>query len=623
MKTRLFPAQRRALLPTLCLASLNLVAFAAAAQDQTQILDPVIVTAERGPQPLSAALAPTIVIERAQIEQMQSIDVAELLQTVAGLDIARTGGPGSVTSVFTRGGESNHTLVLIDGVRVNPATSGGAQLPNIATDMIERVEIVEGPRSTLYGSDAIAGVVNIITRAPQSQQFDASLRGGSYGTLGGTAHYADRIGRYGFALQTEQQTVEGFPSCVGSSNDAAFSNRSYTLRGNADFGATQLEARAWSASGKTEYDDSCSPVYGLNAQALDFRNEALALSASQQLTADWRSALTASRGEDRTRQYQGSGYTRTIRPQLDWDNQWKLPLGNALGFGASFQQDRVDADNGYGSLIGQTTEIWRAFLRDSWDWQRHHLVLAGAHAHYTDTGNADTWNAEYGYDLFTATRLIASAGTGFRAPDTTDRYGFGGNPDLKPERSRSYELGIKQRIGSRQTLDVRAFRNDVSDLILVEFDPSNDPNVDYGFRAVNVDRARTDGVQANWRYESQRWSARVGGIVQTPKDRSDDSLLLRRARRTATAGLTRRLGAFTLGGDVIATSSRADIDAATGAPVTDGGYVLLNLDARYAVTQQWSLAVRGENLLDRDYQTAAGYRQPGASVYATLRYQLH
>ena len=616
VKLRLFaaPCASAVLLasPLLCLADDDSGAIA---------LDPVVVTAARMPARLSATLAPTIVIDRAQIEQAQAGDVAQLLAEVAGLDVARNGGPGAVTSVFTRGGESNHTLVLIDGVRVNPASAGGAALQNISPDMIERIEIVEGPRSSLYGSDAIAGVINIITKAPQQRQVQASLRGGSYGTVDGSAAYSDRVGRYGLSLETEQQRSDGFPSCAGADQDRGYRNGSFNLRGSADFGTTQLEARAWRTQGSAEYFDSCSPLYGLHPLSQNFLNEVLALSAATQPASAWRSSFTASRGEDRVRQDQSSDYVRTVRPGVDWDNTLALFAGNRLGFGAAYAQDRVDALS-YGSTINADREHYRAYLSDRHDLQRHHLLVAVSYAHDTQFGAASTWNAEYGYDLFAATRLIASAGTGYRAPDADDLYGFGGNPDLRPERARNYELGLTQRIGLFQTLDLRAFRNSVSDLILVEFSPSNDPSVDFGYQAVNVDRARSEGLQARWRYERADWSARLSGILQNPKDLSDDTQLLRRARRSLSAGLTRRFGRWHADADVLATSRRPDIDAASGAPVTDGGYVLLNLGGGVEFARHWSLGLRVDNVLDRDYQTAAGYRQPGASVYASLRYRL-
>lgn len=622
MKSVLFAALAAA--PVLCCAQSNLAVSAA--------LDPVIVTATRTLQPQSETTAATLVIDRGEIEAAQAGDIAELLRFKAGFDIGRSGGPGQITSVFVRGGESNHTLVLIDGVRVNPATSGGAALQNLSPDMIERIEIVKGPRSTLYGSDALSAVINIITRNPEGRQLEGSLRGGSYGTVDGSARYAEKIGAYGFSVQTEQQRSDGFPACAGAKPDSGYRNNSVNLKGTADLGVVRLEARAWNAQGKTETFDFCDPVFGFNPTAQDFRNQSLALAASTRLLSNWDSTLTLSRGEDRIRQYpldsfatpSARDFIRTVRPAVDWQNTLAFGSHYGLVFGGNAAQERVDALN-FGSTIDQQIDLYNAFLQGQYNDAHNHVLLAGSLLHHEAFGSRFTWNAEYGYDLYQRERykttFIAATGTGFRAPDATDRYGFGGNPDLRPEQARNYEVGLRQHWGEHQVWDLRAFRSSLTDLISVQFDPAlpaNDPN--FGFRAVNVDRARNEGIELSYRYEDALWSANLSGIVQQPKDRNADTQLLRRARRTFTAQLTRRIGRFYVNADVLGTSDRPDVDAATGAPAKDSGYTLLNLGGGWQITRQWSLATRIENLLDRDYQTANGYRQAGLSAYGTLRY---
>jgi len=609
--------------PVLCLAQQN-PSSTPPAPEVPVALDPVLVTASRTPQPQSRIGAATIVIDRAQILAAQVGDISDLLRFHAGIDIGRTGGPGQLTSAFIRGGESNHTLVLIDGVRVNPATSGGAALQNLAPDMIERIEIVKGPRSTLYGSDALAGVINIITRSASKEQIDASIRGGSYGTVDGSASYANRIGAYGFSVQTEQQRSDGISACEGGGSDSGFRNNSVNVKASADAGVAVFEARAYNTQGKVETYDSCSPAFGLNATAQEFRNQVLALSASGQVLDNWESSLTLSRGEDRIRQYSSPDTVRTIRPMLDWQNTIAVLPGLRALFGGQVTQERIDALS-FGSTIHQTVDLYNGFLQAQYDNDHHHLQLAGSLLNHDAFGSRFTWNAEYGYDLYRRelykTSLIAAAGSGFRAPDATDRFGFGGNPDLDPERSVNLEVGIRQRWGAHQTWDLRAFRTRYRDLISVQFDPSNDPDVDFGFSAVNVDRAKNAGLEATYRYADSDWSGTLTGIIQNPKDRSDDTSLLRRARRSITAQVRRNFGIFYASTDLLGTSDRADVSPVTGGPAKDSGYVLWNLGGGVKLPHGFSLAARLENVLDRDYQTAAGYNQLGRAVYGTLRWE--
>lgn len=630
MKSVLFTALCAA--PALCLAQTAAPTAAPAAAATTAAdeaasvtLDPVLVTASRTPQPQSQTLASTIVIDRAQIEAAQAGDVAELLRFNAGLDIGRSGGPGQLTSVFIRGGESNHTLVLIDGVRVNPATSGGAALQNLSPAAIERIEIVKGPRTTLYGSDAIAGVINIITRSAGAQQIEAAVRGGSYGTVDGSAGYSNTVGNYGLSVDTQQQRSDGFPACAGGTSDSGFRNNSVTAKASAKTGIARFEARAFNTQGKTDTYDFCG-AGGFNPTAQEFRNQVLALSASSQLLSNWASTLSFSRGEDRVRQYASADFVRTIRPQLDWQNTVAVLPGLRALFGGQLYQERVDADS-FGTVTHQNVDASNAFLQAQFDNAHHHLLVAGSLFNHEAFDSRATWNAEYGYDLYRRelykTTFIAAAGTGFRAPDASDRYGFGGNPDLAPERSQNLEVGIRQRWGATQTWDLRAFRSRVRNLISVDYDAANDANGDFvndstggpAFLAVNIGRTRNEGLEATYRYADALWSGTLTGIVQNPKDRSTDASLDRRARRSVTAQLRREIGRFYVSTDVLGSSDRSDFGG------KDSGYTLWNLGAGVRLPRGFSLSARLENLLDRDYQTANGYRQAGRSVYGTLRWQ--
>ncbi|MDR3417774.1 MAG: TonB-dependent receptor [Nevskia sp.] len=607
------------------------IAFAAdpgvPSSNNSVALAPVVVTATRTDVPEADTLAPTIVIDRAQIERAQATDVAQILQQYAGLDVARSGGPGQPASLFIRGGNSNYTLVLIDGVRVNNDSDGAAALANISPEMIERIEVLEGPRSTLYGTDAIGGVVNIITRGPGPAQLDLSSTGGSFDTVQGGAALRD-AGKvdghaWGVAFGAQQQYVGGFPTYAGAGDDGNFRNRTLNGKASIQLGGIRLEARAWDAEGYSKYvnanfDPNTFAFLNTYSPADErFNDRILALQASTHLCDNWASDLTLSRGGDNLHQGQAADFVRTIRPEADWHNVLTLGDYNRLSFGALASRERVDALS-FGTAIDTTKDNDYAYLQDELNVQRNHAVLAVSYLHDGGFGERFNWSAEYGFDLTATTKLIASAGSAFHAPTANDRFGFGGNPALQPEKAMDYELGLKQRLLAHQDAELRLFRTDVRDLIL-GVPTAIPPNF---FTLINARDSRTTGAQADWSYVDERWTARVDGVVQNPRTLDNDSVLLRRSRLSADALIQRHLGRYDVGAHFYAAGRRQDIGAIDGLPTTDGGYGLLDLNAGVRLTRELRFDLRGANVLNHHYQTAAGYNQPGSAVYASLRYSL-
>lgn len=612
---------------TLLFAGAVLAPFSSLAQTvevAAVTLPEVVITATRTPVKIDESLAAVTVIDRAQIERAQATDVAEILRFEAGIDLGRNGGPGSFTSAFIRGGESNHTLVLIDGVRVNPATSGGAALQNIAPEMIERIEIVRGPRSTLYGSDAIGGVINIITRTADKPDLSLSLRGGEEDTRDVAALVGYGNGQHSLSLHAQHLSSDGIPSCAGATVDRGYRNTTLNLRGATQLSeGTRLSARAWNSEGNAEYA-SCGEFGSLSNQ--DYQNRVGAIDVNFNPTPQWSSTVTLSHGEDDIRQQQANflgqrDSVRTVRPMLDWHNIVQAGSAQRLSFGLTGSREDVDALS-FGTVIAEKREIYAGFVQDEITLGRHQISVAVNLADYEGFGRQVNWNLDYGFALRPTTRLIASVGTGFRAPDAIDRFGFGGNPDLEPEEAQNFELGLRHALTENQTVDLRAFRSDVDDLISVEFDPANDPDVDFGFQAVNIDEFRNRGAELSWRYSTTQWSASLSGIAQKPEDRSTGQILLRRAKRSVTARITRHFGPHYLGIDMLGSGEREDIAADTGAPVIGPGYALVNLSGGIRLHQNYRVQARVENLFDKQYETAAGYNQPGASVYLSLSYAM-
>src|SRR4029079_2860008 len=226
------------------------------------------------PVPLDAVGAPVIVITRSDIERSLASDVSELLQTHAGLEIARNGGPGQTTSLFNRGTESNHNIVLVDGVRINPGTLGGAALQNIAPESLERIEIVKGPRSSLYGTDAIGGVVQLFTRGTAKDGASAGATFGSNNTeqvFGDAALSAGERFKFGFGGSYAES--DGMPTFVDDDTDRGY--RNVTGRVFAEFAATdalKIRARGWQATGRTEYSGQTFSDPAFAPASQDFEN---------------------------------------------------------------------------------------------------------------------------------------------------------------------------------------------------------------------------------------------------------------------------------------------------------------------------------------------------------------
>jgi vitamin B12 transporter len=609
------PAVARALVASLVSLLIFSVAFA---QDE---LEETIVTATRTPVPLDAVGAPVIVITRADIERSLASDVSELLQMHGGLEIARNGGPGQTTSLFTRGTESNHTVVLIDGVRINPGTIGGAALQNIAPESLERIEIVKGPRSSLYGTDAIGGVVQLFTRGAAKDGVSAGATFGSDSTqqvFGDAALSAGDQFKFGFGGSYAES--EGMPTFVDDNLDRGY--RNVTGRAFAEYSATdalKFRARAWRAAGRTEYSSQTfsDPPYAPASQ--DFENSVYSLETEYRAEGGLGVRGTVSRALDDINQLQpGFGpadfdYARTARTNVDVQVDLATIGTHALSFGLQRSDENTRAQS-FGTVFDEDTVVTQAFVQDQFEYGGLTSRLALGHVDHETFGSELTWNAEIGAAFASGTRVTLSGGTAFRAPDSTDRFGFGGNPDLDPEVSRQVEINVRQKLGDRQQVSLSAFDNRIRDLIdyvITDFTTFDGQNQ-------NIERARIKGIELGYQFTGEAWRARAELTLQDPRDETTDQRLLRRSRESLVLAVNRDVGALDLGVDIAAFGDRKDF----GLPlnVTLDSYALFNATVRYRVNGALTLQGRIENALDEDYTLAQGYRTEGRSYTIGVRY---
>jgi len=567
----------------------------------------VLVTAARYAEEIDSALAPAFVISRETLDRSVASDVTDVLRFHAGVDVVRSGGPGQPTSVFIRGAESNHTLVLIDGVRVNPGTIGSAALQNIAPELIERIEVVKGPRSTLYGSDAIGGVINLITRRDQAPggRFSAQAGMGPYATRQGNAQASFAGERGSAGASVSWLDSDGFPTRIGSNTDRGFDNLSLSANARTQVGAVDAAVRYWQASGSSQYSS-----FFLTPVDQDFRDSVAALELGGSPTTRWRTKAVVSRIEDRLEQNQSTDRLHTERYAIDWQNDIEVGSANRIVAGVMHSTEKADALS-FGTGFDVDTRITTAYAQDTLKAGRHELVLGTGYTKHSTFGSHATWNAEYGLALGDSARLIASAGTAFRAPDATDRIGFGGNPALQPEESRQVELGLQHRLSDRQTLRVSAFQNDIDQLI--EYVVTDFVTFDGELR--NTDRARIRGIEVAWQLQGTDWHVTAEASHQQPENRTTGETLLRRAKDSVAVAYVQAFGPLELGVDVLGVGKREDFG-----PVTMDAYALANVTARYSLTADWSLLARVENVFNTQYEVVSGYNTPDRGLFVAVRY---
>ena len=613
------------------LFSLSLPALADGSPDTASVnLGDVSVTATRTPLIADQEVAPVIVIGPEQLQLAQGQDVAAVLRQYAGLDTAANGGAGQPASLFLRGTNSTHTLVMIDGVRINPDNGFGSALQNIRLTDVARIEIVKGPRASLYGSDAIGGVINIITKkAAQGLQYGAHLGAGRYGTYddGGKVSYG--AGDSGLGITADDFHTDGFPAVAGTTFDSGNQDRTLTLNGYTKLGGLDLSLKHWQSKGYTQYTGfDSNPPFGLIPFDEDFQDQTTGLSGVFHPLETWRSDLSLSHMQDETDQNQvdifnippAPDYVHTQRTALDWQNDFTLSDIQLLTAGLYTESDHT-ATESFGSLYDETHRVNALYAEDDLDFGKHRLVLAGRDTHDQEFGNHLTWNVDYGYDLDALTKLTAGAGTAFRAPTAAERFGFGGNPDLKPETSQNLELGLRRKFGTAQELTVSVFRNNLDDLIV--FQPQPTPANPFAGQNENVDRARVKGIEFSHVLTLTSLDWRNDLIVQDPQDLVTHPTLLRRAKRSLSSNLTWHDDQTSAGVNLLFTGSRTDVDFNTGAPVTDAGYVLAGVSLHRELGQGFGLLVRVENLFDVHYQTANGYNTASRSLFLQLEYASH
>lgn len=593
------------------------------AQAATDTLDEVVVTATRLEQPLSQSLSHVTVLDAEQIGASGATDLPTLLRRQAGLEITQAGGVGAQSSLFTRGSNSNHTLILLDGVRMSSATTGATAIDQIMLDQIERIEIVRGNVSSLYGSDAIGGVIQIFTRRGHgAPAFNASAQAGSHNTQRASAGFGTEVDDNRFNLQASAFRTDGVsainPAIAPSANPNNNGYDNQSLSGNLShrFDAdNSVSAALFASQGRISTDNA----FGFSTADLNDSKSnlaKLALSSDNRLSENWSSHVQFAQGSDDTKTFlngvSNASY-RTTNRQIGWQNNVAFGETGQLMLGVDQLEQRVASSTLYSrdsrrvnSLYGGYTGLYSA----------HQAQLNLRQDRYSDFGTANTGLLGYGYRFNDDWRASASYSTAFRAPTFNDLYwpaawGYQGNANLKPERSRNLELGVHYAV-TDQHLDVMYFDNRIRELI--------DPGTTM---PVNLNQARIDGLELGYGAQFGETALATTLTAQNPRDAVTGQRLIRRAKRYGNVSVSRTLSAWKLGGEVRFSDAREDnhLTAWPAQRVTLPGYAVLNLSAGYALDQRLQLSLRVDNLFNRDVSLLHGYNTPGRTLMIGLNYQ--
>ena len=581
--------------------------------------DPTVIniTATRTAQKVKDSLASVTVITRQDIERQQANSLQDLLTGVAGVSITNTGGSGKVTSLFLRGTESDHVLVLIDGIKVGSATAGTTAFQDIPVDQIDHIEIVRGPRSSLYGSEAIGGVIQIFTRkggGAFTPYF--SLGAGSYQTYSGSAGVSGG-GKHGwYSINASGIDTQGFNACNGTLSSGCYTiepdkdgynNLSGSLRAGYQFDSgLKLDAHALRTTGKTEFDGSYTNE---SKTAQNIIGTTLQYSPLEL----WQLNLALGRSQDKSDSFKDGTFKsrfNTTRDSLSWQNDLSLAEHQLLSLGFDYLDDKIESSTAYTVTSRDNKGL---FAQYQGTFSKYDLQFSLRQDNNQQFGKYTTGGAGLGYALSKTLRLTATYGTAYKAPSFNELYYPSyGNANLRPEESSSFELGLKGLTDWGQW-SLNAYETRIDNMIGYD-------SVTYA--SVNINQARIRGIEAVLSAQFDNWTLNTNLTLLDPENRTVSTtagaVLPRRSKQSLHIDLDRKFVHYSYGTTLRVEGTRYD-DLANKHELAS--YGIIDLRAEYSLAKDWQLQARIENLLDKNYETAALYNQPGRSLYVTLRYQ--
>ena len=537
-------------------------------------------------------------------------DITSLLKDNLAIDVSNNGGMGQLSSVFLRGSNSNHTLVKINGIKINPSTAGGASIYNLDTQLIDEVEIGYGPLSAIHGSNAIGGVLNISTK-PQNKKTRTSF---------GLSLGPDEFRKYVFKTNQEiseniffnisgsKSKTDGFPSLSSSELDRGYENKTIISNFELSSAIADIELSSWSAEGNIEYLVFGSPT------SQDYKNSAYGLAVSSYLENLLSYKFNWSSSQDLIRQTDANflgliDITNTKRDFIELIlNEFEVFGEGDFALGINKEKEDIDYSS-YGTIYEKTINTKSIFSSSNFKFQRNSLFASIRSSEHDLYNNNISWNIEGLRALNSSWKMGFSRGSSFRSPVSSELYGFGGNLFLKPEINKSSELNIK-RIKENSKLNISIFRGDITNLI--DFDYQ-----DYVLK--NITQSSNEGVEVKYKLIGNNWDLSFILRAQDPKDNQGEQLL-RRSKKSASFSMTKYMNGFVTTLNMSTFGKRKDFGN-----IRLPGYGLANLSTSTSINNKLKFSLKLENIFDKDYFTAATsnafYLNQGRSVWMRLNYE--
>lgn len=589
-------------------------------QAQQEALDTMTVTASRIPQTVDETLSSVSVITRADIERKQAQTVLDALRGVPGIDLTNRGGPGQLSSISLRGTETRHVLVMIDGIKVSSVDTGLTQFERIPIDQIERIEVVRGPRTSLYGSEAIGGVIQIFTRKGADEElkphFNIGGSGGDLDSFKASAGVSGRSTHGWFNLNLSGYNTPGINACNTPTGVFAgcFTNEpdrdgsdyvSGSLRAGYDLGDdASIDFNILRTDGFLEFD-------GAFQNESEYKNTVAGLRFSFKPVQNWRVTANAGLSRSDTENLLNGAFINrfdTTRHDLSLQNDVTVAPGHVITAGIDIVKDELDSTLPYTVTSRDNYGYFSQYLGEL---GRFNIQGSVRHDDNEQFGGYTTGNIGLGMDVTSSVSIYASYGTAFTAPSFDFLYfpGFS-NPNLDPETSESYEVGLR---GDHNLLrwSINAYRTNIENLIQNQFTGP-----------VNIADSRIDGLEATAGTMLLGFDINASLTWMDPENRTAGpnfgNVLVRRAREQFNIDIDRNMGDFSAGASIKGVGSRYDDPANT---VKLDSYLLVDLRGEYRFNKAWRLQARIANLLDEEYETVAFFNQPGRTAFLTLRYQ--